>query len=378
MKRSLLWSRSTLGVLALTVVVAVAIWGCSGSEDAPVAPQAPAIVLDAANPQIKAVMAIQDRFTPDIMKHPEVIGTATTVTDAGEPAIMVLVTGKDPNTRPSFVPPAYQGIPVVVRHTDPIVAVKGPPGGGGGGGGGPSHTAKQDRPIELGVSGGNGLDIANGYCCGGTLGSLVQGGGKQYILSNSHVFVGDVVNNGNGTHGPGDPIDQPGLIDVGCQRDPACQVATVSTNSTIYPPGSTPNIDAALAEIDAGEVTSSILEIGNISSSTVAASVGQRVKKSGRTSGLTRSRVEGLNATVNVGYSDECAGSSFSKQFTGQILIRNKGSKFLDSGDSGSLMVEDVDNTPRAVGLLYAGSSQIAVANPINDVLNYFNVSMVP
>src|SRR4029078_4552770 len=30
-----------------------------------------------------------------------------------------------------------------------------------------------------------------------------------------------------------------------------------------------------------------------------------------------------------------------------------------------------------AVGLLYAGSSSIAVANPINDVLNYFQVAMV-
>ena len=64
-------------------------------------------------------------------------------------------------------------------------------------------------------------------------------------------------------------------------------------------------------------------------------------------------------------------------RYTGQILIGNKGSRFLNSGDSGSVMVEDVDNNPRAVGLLYAGSSSIAVANPIEDVLNYFNVSMV-
>ena len=40
-------------------------------------------------------------------------------------------------------------------------------------------------------------------------------------------------------------------------------------------------------------------------------------------------------------------------------------------------MVEDVATNPRAVGLLYAGSSSIAVANPIDDVLNHFGVSMV-
>jgi hypothetical protein len=120
-----------------------------------------------------------------------------------------------------------------------------------------------------------------------------------------------------------------------------------------------------------------ILEIGTISSSTVGASVGQGVKKSGRTTGLSRSSVSGLNATVNVGYSDECAGGSFTKTFTGQIFINNRGSKFLNSGDSGSLMVENVSTNPRAVGLLYAGGGGIAVANPIGDVLNHLNAQMV-
>jgi hypothetical protein len=40
-------------------------------------------------------------------------------------------------------------------------------------------------------------------------------------------------------------------------------------------------------------------------------------------------------------------------------------------------MVEDVATNPRAVGLLYAGSSSIAVANPIDQVLNHFGVTMV-
>ncbi len=48
-----------------------------------------------------------------------------------------------------------------------------------------------------------------------------------------------------------------------------------------------------------------------------------------------------------------------------QIIVRNPGSHFLASGDSGSLMVEDVTTNPRAIGLLFAGSSVTAVANPI-------------
>ena len=60
-----------------------------------------------------------------------------------------------------------------------------------------SHTAKQTPPIQLGTSGGWTFDLANGFCCGGTLGSLVKIGSTQYILSNYHVFEADIVSGGN-------------------------------------------------------------------------------------------------------------------------------------------------------------------------------------
>ena len=34
-------------------------------------------------------------------------------------------------------------------------------------------------------------------------------------------------------------------------------------------------------------------------------------------------------------------------------------------------MVEDVTTNPRAIGLLYAGSSTTAIANPIGEVLTF-------
>ncbi len=121
-----------------------------------------------------------------------------------------------------------------------------------------------------------------------------------------------------------------------------------------------------------------ILEIGTISSQTIAASINQPVKKSGRTTGLTRSKVSGLNATISVTYENECAGgAAFTKTFTGQIVIANKGSRFLAGGDSGSLMVQDIATNPRAVGLLFAGSSSTAIANPINQVLSFLGATMV-
>jgi hypothetical protein len=252
-----------------------------------------------------------------------------------------------------------------------------------GGGGSVSHKAKQPLPIQLGTSGGWRYDLANGYCCGGTLGSLVTRIGVKYILSNFHVFAADVVDGGNNRVAKqGDPIIQPGLIDVGCNANNAQNVAAL--DSWMDPLNNT-NVDAAIAQISVSESgistvkeDGSILEIGTISSATVAASLNQPVKKSGRTTGLTRSKVSGLNATVSVTYDNECAGGvSGTAPFTGQIMIANRASKFLAGGDSGSLLVEDVATNPRAVGLLFAGSSSVAVANPINEVLDKLNVSMV-
>jgi hypothetical protein len=166
------------------------------------------------------------------------------------------------------------------------------------------------------------------------------------------------------------------LIDVGCNAANAQNVATLVKSSSL--PNN--NVDAAIAKVVPGMVRSdgAILEIGTLSSQTVGASINQAVKKSGRTTGLSRSQVSGLNATIRVTYDNECAGgTAFTMTFTGQIVIANQGSKFLNSGDSGSLMVEDVNSNPRAIGLLFAGSSTSAIANPISDVLAFFGASMV-
>jgi hypothetical protein len=266
------------------------------------------------------------------------------------------------------MPVELDGVQVQVLLTDPIVAMRST---------GVSHTAKQTAPIQLGTSGGWRYDLANGYCCGGTLGSLIQVGGQQRILSNYHVFEADIVSGGNSRVAQtGDFVIQPGLIDVGCNAANAQNVATLVVSHSL--PNS--NVDCSSATVIAGMVspTGSILEVGVLSSQTVAASIDQAVKKSGRTTGLTRSKVSGLNASVSVAYENECAGgSAFTKTYTGQIIIGNKGSRFLGGGDSGSLMVQDVTTNPRAVGLLFAGSSSLAVANPINEVLGFFGATMV-
>jgi len=374
MKTRLLSSRPVV-VLGATLAVGLVVWGCSqnplSSTDSPVnVSNGSAIVLSPDDASVRSVMAVQDRHTEELMKVPGVVGVATGLDPASGKAAIKVYTEKA--LPPGQLKKEFEGVKVVEEVTGRIVAMKGRPGGGA------SHTAKQTPPIQLGCSGGPTGDLANGFCCGGTLGSLVSKGGSQYILSNSHVFAGDVVAGGNNHVATvGDDIGQPGLIDVNCSAAGAQVVADLTTTSSIYPPNNGINVDCSIAQVRSGMVSSAILEIGTISSSTTAAFVGQAVKKSGRTTGLTRSTVSGLNATINVGYETECAGTSFTKTFTGQIVISNSQSRFLNSGDSGSLMVEDVATNPRAVGLLYAGSSTTAVANPIGQVLSFLGATMV-
>ncbi|MFO7527067.1 MAG: hypothetical protein R6W68_16560 [Ignavibacteriaceae bacterium] len=337
------------------------------------------VVLSKDNPIIRSVITVQERHTAELMSLPDVVGTAVGITEDGRPCILVL-TKTDIKAealakgQANPLPDKLERVPVEIMVTGELKALKGPPGGGGGG---VSHTAIQTPPIQLGTSGGWRYDLANGYCCGGTLGSLVQKGGQLYILSNYHVLEADIVSGGNNrTATAGDFVIQPGLIDISCNANNAQNVATLSGIKSL--PGS--NVDAAIAQIISGMVRTdgAILEIGTISSSITGASLNQAVKKSGRTTGLTRSKISGLNATVSISYENECAGgSAFTKTFTGQIVIANRASKFLAGGDSGSLMVEDVSTNPRAVGLLFAGSSSSGIANPISEVLSVLGASMV-
>lgn len=335
--------------------------------------------LDRNNPGIQKAIAAQEKHTANLMQQPGTIGTAVGVDENGSPEVLVYIDKASPNANAvaHSVPAALDGISARAVLTDKFVAYRKPTRGGGGTTSPTptpppptvSHTAIQSAPIQLGTSGGWAKDLANGYCCGGTLGSLIQVNGVQYILSNYHVFESDIVAGGNGTTAQtGDNIVQPGLIDV------SCNVNSTQPVATLVKIGSLPNnnVDCSIAQVKAGLVSGSILEIGPISKTTLGAALNLNVKKSGRTTGLTSSYISGLNATIQVSYENECGGgTAFTKTFTGQIVVANSNNTFLNSGDSGSLLVENVATNPRPVGLLFAGSSTQAIANPINDVLSF-------
>ena len=260
----------------------------------------------------------------------------------------------------------------------------------------PNDTASaQSPPVKLGTSGGNDGDIGPTVCCIGTLGSLWThvGTTNPVILSNNHVL------DKSGTGTAGEAIIQPlqavcraghpvpltvaNLTQAAALKPVANETTGPCQGNTTPLCGHSPsNVDAAYAEIVAGQVDTSgnILDLGPVGTTTIAAappsatigipSLGEAVGKSGRTTGLTCSNIQSLNLTILVNYDAVCGAASpaFTAYFTNQVTI--SGGTFSAGGDSGSLVVDT--GTSRAVGLLYGGNSTSTVANPIQDVIAAF------
>jgi hypothetical protein len=80
--------------------------------------------------------------------------------------------------------------------------------------------------------------------------------------------------------------------------------------------------------------------------------------------------VDAVNATVNIEYNPGQVA-----RFVRQIIIRP--GTFSAGGDSGSLVVvKGGPNDRSPVGLLFAGSLVVTIANPIGDVLARFGVTV--
>lgn len=226
--------------------------------------------------------------------------------------------------------------------------------------GGANHRV---RNMRFGVSGGNVNDASRAFCCSGTLGALLTDGSIQYILSNNHVLAR------SDQAVAGEDVSQPGLIDNGCR------VATVVADFTGAPP-LTSNVDAAVAQLRAGQMDSSgaIEDIGVPGNTIVNPAVGLSVAKSGRTTGFTAGAISTINTTVNVQYQRNCGnGKKFTVTFRNQIVINS--STFSAGGDSGSLIVTN-NASHNPVGLLYAGSSSSTIANPIGEVLTRLSAAL--
>lgn len=193
----------------------------------------------------------------------------------------------------------------------------------------------------------------------GTLGGLVvdRETGEQMLLSNFHVLAGvwDAQ--------PGWAIYQPGRGDGGSGEH---TVATLARHAMEV------NFDAAVAKLTGDrELLNTQYELTPPVNGVAWAQLGMEVVKSGRTSGVTRGRVIGVEGSLKLTYDNVSR------------IIRNvmeieprQGSVASEPGDSGSFWLDE--KTMSAIGLHFAGSDypERALAMDMQPVLDALKVDL--
>jgi hypothetical protein len=176
----------------------------------------------------------------------------------------------------------------------------------------------------------------------GTVGMVTY---DNKILSNAHVIAMDPET--DEFLDLGTAIIQPGSGDGG--RSGAKVGELEDYIPLVYGSGAENYADAAIGSIDAGVDASYGEQFGEEGNYWIEGwtdvSIGDTVRKSGRTTGITTGQVEKTNATVWLEYGDETV------RFVDQIQIDQENWSFAGPGDSGSA----VDKDGEFVGLVFAG-----------------------
>ncbi len=254
------------------------------------------------------------------------------------------------------------------------------------------HLRALQQPTDRWRPAPGGVSLGHYKITAGTFGTVVRDrtSGDRLILSNNHVMA-----NSNDA-AAGDAILQPGPADGGREetdtiarlerfvpieffRDAAvCGIAnsaagTLNALASMIgsrhrleayqtDPNATNLVDAAVARpISDADILDEIKDIGVVSGTTEA-QLGMTVRKSGRTTGFTVGTITVVDATVEVDYAGPVA--RFERQIVGTAMSQG--------GDSGSLLVHG--DSLLAVGLLFAGSEQATIFNPIDTVLELLEV----
>jgi len=123
-------------------------------------------------------------------------------------------------------------------------------------------------------------------------------------------------------------------------------------------------VDVAWYSIDGRKMNSYVPSIG-VPTEAAEVAEGDEVKKFGRTTGFKKGKVLSTDARVRVKY------DSGLKEFEDQVVAESISS----GGDSGSAVVNEKGEL---VGLLFAGSDRITVANKIENVLEETGLSLKP
>ena len=209
------------------------------------------------------------------------------------------------------------------------------------------------RPAQPGSSVGF-REPDDAFVMAGTFGLLVKDtAGAHYILSNNHVLAFENGVEADGTKrqalAKGAPIFQPGLLDGGSIA--VDQIAELTRWVNLRADIETNIVDGAIAKLTKKSLaTREVLFIG-APAGTAAAAKDMVVHKFGRTTSYTAGRISSILFDVTVPY------EVGDVMFQDQVAIRGlDGTRFSDSGDSGSAILERATN--RVVALLFAGRDQ--------------------
>ncbi len=345
--------------LALAIAFDLVALGPSGRSPA----GDPAALPAFARGDLQAAVALQEAHSPDLLSIPGVAGTAVAIGANGLPVVKVyLVHGNV-----AGLPTSLDGHDYATEVTGAFTAF--PDRGAASVAGRPPNDDAIDprrsfpRPVPIGVSTGQ-VDVT-----AGTIAARVVSPEGVFALSNNHVYANK--NDAN----LGDRVLQPGRADGGVEPNDAIGVLHDFEPIRFcapFPSCPANVIDAAIArttteQLGAGTPADGY---GIPRAETTRPRLGMEVQKYGRTTGPTTGRITGINAVLNVGFREGTA------RFTGQVVIARSG--FSGPGDSGSLIVSRGrgEDDRRPVALLFAGSETSTIANPIDAVLERFDVAI--
>lgn len=323
--------------------------------------------------EVAAVVKIQNNWNERIL---EIEGVHTIGTGWGKNGNAVIYVQVEEFSQKKLVPATLNGTPVEVFVAEPAKALQfgrlpddydvGNRARGGIWTNVPGcfddPTNFFPRPTPIGVSGWN---AALQLCATGTLGCRLEDpSGNLYILSNSHVLADFGLRSFAGQATLGDPVIQPGPIDLNCA------IASDSTVGALVA-FSTRSLtmdnfhDAAIAITTPLHYSTATPcdGYGMPRELTIPAVVGMEVMKYGRTTKFTVGDVIALNVTADVGF------SSGTWRYVGLILINSNFAfgPYIAAGDSGSMAVSRNGRFP--VGLNFAGSAFQGLAIPMDTVL---------
>ena len=244
----------------------------------------------------------------------------------------------------SDLPAEIDGVKVVYFYVGPIKAL----------------TQKYYEPLIGGISFGA-IDIT-----AGTLGGVVYDRvtDSPFLLTNEHV-VSDT-SNIDPDHPPLLwPILQPGPVDGG-KKPAAGFLSQTGGLKEKALRGEPCNIDAALVTPERGFNAHKYWGMGDVEEfEHTEVQPGDRIIKSGRTTGVTSNTVASVGVSANIG------GMSWSDPVVVENLIMTR-SSFVEGGDSGSRVWKS--ETMEPVGLVFAGSWLTSLIIPAETICNKLNV----